>query len=129
MSSLVGGSLDVLTASMRFRTSRQAALASNVVNADTPGYRRVDLRFDDLMRDAALRLERSDPRHLSAGGGGPDRYRTVEGPRGTRPDGNGVDLQQELIQLSRNAGAFSKQATVMARILALRRHAVTGQSG
>jgi hypothetical protein len=39
-----------------------------------------------------------------------------------------VDLQHELVELSRNAGTFSKQATVLARMLALRRVAVTGEN-
>ena len=105
-----------------------------MVNADTPGYRRTDLSFDGLLDDAALRLERTDPGHLGEGGAGgagapgSSAYRTELGPRGTRPDGNGVDLQHELVELSRNAGAFTKHATVLARMLALRRVAVTGES-
>jgi len=132
MSLLGGGDLEALEASLRFRLTRQGALAANVVNADTPGYRRMDLGFDGLLTDAAVRLERTHPGHLGAGGGGGEAgasaYRTEVGPRGTRPDGNGVDLQHELVELSRNAGTFSKQATVLARMLALRRVAVTGES-
>ena len=131
MPSLIGGSVDVLAESMRFRMARQGALASNVVNADTPGYRRVDLAFDARLANASLALRRTDARHLGAGGagaGGGGPYRTEQGPRGTRPDGNGVDLQHELVQLSRNAGAFSRQATVVSRLLALRRIPITGES-
>ncbi len=130
MALLGGDDLAALVASLRFRTTRQAALAANVVNADTPGYRRVDLSFDGLVRDAARRLERTDPRHLAGGGAagpGAAAYRRELGPRGTRPDGNGVDLQHELVQLSRNASAFSKHATVLSRMLALRRVAITGE--
>ena len=125
MSLLGGGDLDALEASLRFRLTRQTALAANVVNADTPGYRRTDLSFDGLLDDAAVRLERTDPGHLGVGGAGAASYRTELGPRGTRPDGNGVDLQHEL---SRNAGNFTKHATVLARMLSLRRVAVTGES-
>ena len=65
MSLLDGGDLDALVASLRFRLTRQSALAANVVNADTPGYRRTDLSFDGLLQDAAVRLERTDPGHLA----------------------------------------------------------------
>ncbi len=128
MPSVVGGSLDALTQSLRFRLARQANLASNVVNADTPGYRRSDLRFEAKLSEAAVRLQRSDPRHLQAGGGTPARWQTERGPRGTRPDGNGVDLQHELVQFSRNASAFTSQATVMSRVLALRRIPIAGET-
>ena len=53
-------------------------------------------------------------------------YRIVRGPRGSRPDGNGVELDREVVELTRNAGQFRDQAAVLARLLALRRIAVTG---
>jgi flagellar basal-body rod protein FlgB len=103
-------------------------LAGNLVNADTPGYRRVDLHFDAALDAAAKRLNRTHPGHLSLGGGphGAD-YRLEAGPRGTRPDGNGVDLDYELVQVSRNAGAFKDRAAVLGRILALRHMAISGR--
>ena len=109
--------------------ARQGALAANVVNADTPGYRRVDLRFAGKLEGARLGLARTDARHLGPGGSGyGDALRLERGPRGARPDGNGVDLQKELVTLSRNASAFSNQATVVSRLLALRRLPMTGES-
>jgi flagellar basal-body rod protein FlgB len=108
---------------MRFRMVRQGALAANVVNADTPRYRRVD--FERLLASAGTRLQRTHPGHLTAGG--ESGYRLVRGPRGSRPDGNGVELDREVIELTRNAGAFRKQAAVLTRLLGLRRMAVTGE--
>ena len=112
---------------MRFRVARQAALASNVSNADTPGYRRVDLDFDAVLNKAAVRLTRTDHRHLGPDTNGADPYPIQRGPRGSRPDGNGVDLNHELIEFSRNAGAFRNQAEVLSRWLALHRIAITGE--
>jgi flagellar basal body rod protein FlgB len=56
-------------------------------------------------------------------------YRVSRGPRGTRPDGNGVDRDQEVVHMSRNAGAFTDAATVLARIYAIRRMSATGELG
>ena len=47
--------------------------------------------------------------------------------RGTRPDGNGVDRDAEVLELSRNAGAFRNQAAILARVVVLRRIAATGE--
>jgi flagellar basal body rod protein FlgB len=104
-----------------------------VAHADTPGYRRRDVErpggFDGQLRDAGLRLERTDPRHLGTGGAGAaGDYRLVTGPRGQRPDGNGVDLESEVVKLRRNAGAFEDQATILSRLLALRRMAATADA-
>ena len=43
---------------------------------------------------------------------------------GSRPDGNGVDLDQELVAAHRNAGAFIDQASVLARVSSLIRTAI-----
>jgi len=129
MQGLLGGAIPLLEAAMRFRVARESALAANLTNADTPGYRRIDLEFDDVLDGAAQRLARTDPRHLGPSGSGiQGDYRVIRGPRGTRPDGNGVEPDRELISLSRNAGAFQDQAALMARLFALRRIGATGQS-
>ena len=113
---------------MRFRMVRQGALAANVANADTPGYRRVDISFEASLGQAASGLAATHSAHITnrdeAASGS---YRVSRGPRGTRPDGNGVDRDQEVVHLSRNAGAFTDAATVLSRIYAIRRMAVTGE--
>ncbi len=43
-------SSDVLLAVLRGCTARKAALAHNLANADTPGYRRVDVDLMDALR-------------------------------------------------------------------------------
>ncbi|MEO7245223.1 MAG: flagellar basal body protein, partial [Rubrivivax sp.] len=52
--------LDKLTSSMDFhakalvlRSERQRVIASNIANADTPGYAARDMSFADAMRDAS----------------------------------------------------------------------------
>lgn len=122
---------------MRFRVARQAVLAANVSNADTPGYRRAELEVAQALDAAggATALRRTHAGHLDAAGrssgpgGAGDNYRLTRGPVGTRPDRNGVELDDELVQLGRNAGAFQDQAAVLNRLLALRRIGATGNAG
>ena len=121
---LLGPPIDQLENAMRFRLMRQGALAANVANADTPGYRRVDLEFADALDRAATDLQRTDARHLDEG---PAGVRIVRGPRGSRLDGNGVDRDLETLELARNAGAFRTQADVLARVYGLARLAATGE--
>ncbi len=123
MGGILGEAFGPLETQLHFRVARQSALAANLANADTPGYRRVDLRFDDALAAAGARLEQRHPRHLAAGEGGMP-YRLEVGPRGTRPDRNGVDLDHELVLAKRNAGEFQDLAGVLARIVALRRAAI-----
>ncbi len=116
--------LATLPQAMRQRMARESVLATNIANADTPGYRRRDLSFDGMLGEARARLERTHARHLPAASGDPSRARIEVGPRGTRPDRNGVDLEQELVAAHRNAGAFIDQANVLARLSALVRTSI-----
>jgi flagellar basal-body rod protein FlgB len=122
---LLGGSIPELESALRFRKLRSAALAANVTNADTPGYRRMDVEFAPALERAAAGLARSDARHFASAGN--EGVKVVEGPRGNRPDGNGVDRDQELLTLTRNAGEFQSQAEILGRIIAMRRMAATGE--
>ncbi len=120
---LMGDAIGPIEEQMRFRIARQAALASNLANADTPGYRRMDLHFDTALEMATLKLERSDGNHL-VGPGEAGNYRIEKGPKGTRPDGNGVNVDKEIILANRNAGGFTDMANIMNRILRIRKSAL-----
>ena len=123
---LVGSVIPALEQSLRFRVARQGVLAANLANVDTPRYQRRDLSFEAELGRAAGSVGRTHPQHL----GGPSEkgYRIHTAPRSDRPDGNGVELQREVVEASRNAGAFSDQAAVMSRLLVMRRIAVTGEA-
>ncbi|NNL84146.1 MAG: hypothetical protein HKP27_00750 [Myxococcales bacterium] len=125
MEPLWGGALVQLEQAMRFRLARQGVLASNVANADTPGYRRRELHFADKLGQEFLKLASSDTSH--SGGSRSLKAHIERGPLGDRPDRNGVDLPRELVELNRNAGAFTDQATVLRRMISLRRTAIVGQ--
>lgn len=125
MDAIAGSTIPALESSLRFRLVRQGLLAANLANADTPGYRRVNASFDAALTRAGHELTRTHPAH-QAHPDGPAGYRIERGPRGSGPDGNGVELQREILEASRNAGAFTKQAAVLSRLLILRRIAITG---
>jgi flagellar basal-body rod protein FlgB len=123
---LLGGSMADLESALRFGVTRQAALAANVANSDTPGYRRIDVEFAPALERAAASLARTDSAHIAnAGNAG---VRVLTGPPGARPDRNGVDRDRELVALARNAGAFGERAEVLARVFTLRRIAATGEN-
>ncbi len=107
------------------RADRQNLLAANLANIDTPGYQPRDLEFEGALREAAevveadaLPLDRTEDGHI----GGPGESITVE-PDGIveRPhtidtlDGNGVDLDQELVRYTDNAMKFTGSAEMLRR--------------
>lgn len=127
MQSLFGPAITTLETSMRLRIARQGVLAGNLANVDTPGYKRVELHFEQALEQSGVRLSRTHSAHLDGAARSAQIRRDPEGE--LRADGNSVDLHSELIETSRNAGAFVEQATVLSRLLLLRRVAITGNVG
>lgn len=116
--------IGALQTAMRFRMARETVLAGNIANADTPGYRRRDVDFQGVLSSTRARMARTDDGHMQAHSSDPHNAKVTVGPLGDRPDGNGVDLDQELVTAHRNAGAFIDQANVLARVSTLLRTAI-----
>ncbi len=75
-----------------------AALAGNVANADTPGFRPRDVAPFAASLGGAGALTRTDPRHLVGTLGGAGLVTAVDGEQA--PDGNGVSLDVEMLRLA-----------------------------
>lgn len=127
MDLLHGSSAIALEDAIRFHNARATVLAGNLANADTPGYRRRDLEFVDALDQAVTSLTRTNSMHFGELGSNPgSRHRLEIGPKGNRPDGNGINLDEEVIAVHRNTAAFTGRASILARIASLTRIAVTG---
>jgi flagellar basal-body rod protein FlgB len=108
---------------------RQAAAVGNIANLDTPGYRTKEVQFADALNDqlAASGLVASDARHL--GGAIPgvadvrSEVKEVQG-LASRRDGNNVQIDRELLGLTRATGDFTKAQTVLAAKFRLVRYAI-----
>ena len=80
--------------------TRQAVIAQNIANADTPGYRPMDVvLFRDLVTGAVgsgMRATRAG--HLNAGGSAADpRLVTASATGQTSPNGNGVSIEEQML--------------------------------
>ena len=111
---------------------KQALVAANLANIDTPGYRTMDFSVELAMqqsrrREPGLVLNRPHPRHLPGGtpAGWPSPVgEAVDGlPR--RNDGNDVDLDREMLQLSRTAAKFGIAAQILRAEFRKLQHAIT----
>lgn len=81
---------------LRLRAERQQVLASNIANADTPGYKAVDFDFNQALADAT-RGSRTP-----AGGALRSPPALVERPGAAAADGNSVDMDTERAQFLDN---------------------------
>lgn len=94
---------------LSLRAYRQQLLASNIANADTPGYKAKDIDFAATLQGALanrpgrLNLGATTPGHIRPGNGQPEaavQYRTAQQPS---LDGNTVDMDVERAQFADNA--------------------------
>ena len=97
---------------------RQALISSNLANVDTPGYKTVDLSFEQELRDATAsegsRLETTNSGHLAIGTETHSAsVKQVEGLT-VRNDMNNVNVDREMAQVSTNAMKFSMVAQLLA---------------
>lgn len=105
---------------MRFLQARQKVLSENVANADTPAYKPKDVvnlgssalqeSVDPSRRlvmaksgyASALAPAVTNPAHISGGVSGYASQDTKGAQFGTRPSGNSVNLEDEMLKVSQN---------------------------
>lgn len=85
------------------RVARNQAIAANVANVDTPGYKAKDVDFKQVLLQSSeqLDLRKTDERHISLGEG-PSAIMTRESQATPRPDGNNVQMEEEMLKLAQN---------------------------
>ena len=78
---------------------RQALVAQNMANADTPGYHARDIEsFADAWRAEKSGMQATRPGHLGASDGASGRYREIETDTPVDPNGNAVSLELEILR-------------------------------
>ena len=84
----------------RWLAARQATIAGNVANANTPGYKALDVQpFEMAMQQARLAMAATSPGHMtSADANAPAPGVRKEEAWDVTHTGNSVSLEQELIK-------------------------------
>lgn len=121
---LFSATLDVLHKTLDLRQQRHTVLASNIANAETPGFVAKDVRFEEALRAAAtppppVPLRRTHPEHL------PHTYPTsidnVQGTLVATPsddvghDLNTVSIDREMAKLMTNTLHYNASAEMLSR--------------
>ncbi len=125
--------LSALRERMQWHQERQRVLAENVANADTPGFRPRDLAAPGLQQSGAitsrdfpkdLQMLRTSVGHLATAGGS-GRFAIARGVGfETRPAGNAVNLEDEMLKVASNQMDFAAATTLYSRSLGLLKTAI-----
>lgn len=106
-----------LTGSLKLRAKaldaawlRNEAIAQNIANVDTPGYKKSTVEFEEHLENAlgngSFKGFTTDGRHIRIGSGDADnvKIRVTKNYRNlsTRLDGNNVDIDSEMASMAKN---------------------------
>lgn len=106
---------------------RHDLLSNNVANSETPGYKKADLDFSSYLERAVnktpVRLNTTSPMHIQ--GSSFTTTAIIRDPSSITPDGNNVDIDKEMAEVSANALHYSALSRQLTSHLSLLRKSIT----
>lgn len=124
--------ISVLEQSLYASSLRHKVISNNIANVNTPGFKKSEVIFEDLLQEQlaekSMPLARTNSRHLP--GGGDDVklapfVNTVE-TTSFRTDGNNVDIDLEMANLAKNNIYYNAVAQQLSRQLSNIKSAING---
>lgn len=113
---------------LRWLERRQATLAQNVANADTPGFVARDVAPFGAVLAGSQGLTVTDPRHLRGAGGVGDARVVRERRSGdVAPNGNAVSLEDQAIRIADTDQAHALAMTLHRRWISLVRSTLSSR--
>lgn len=104
--------IPLLKKQMDSKWLRNEIIANNIANVDTPGFKRSDVLFEELLKSNLeqnrLKLSTTHKGHksnLSLGSIEPKVY--VQSDRVFRNDQNNVDIDKEMVELAKNTLSYN----------------------
>jgi flagellar basal-body rod protein FlgB len=97
-------------------STRQELLAGNIANANTPGYKAVDLQpFEAVLESTKLQMTVSEPGHMAPDPATTAATTEAEGEKGWEVfhSGSNVSVEQELIKANDINRAYSLNTNVV----------------
>jgi flagellar basal-body rod protein FlgB len=125
--------LSALRTRMQWHQERQRVLAENISNSDTPNFKPRDLvepKFDSNGSSAAgtmgsLAMMRTSGSHIApASGGGQTFDQNRKAGFQTRPAGNAVSLEDEMLKISANQMDYAAVTSLYGKSLHLLKTAI-----
>lgn len=114
MSNWLFSNLSILEKGLNAAFLRNQVIADNIANIDTPGYKAKKVEFESILKDCisqgaensvSFKGKKTNPRHMDIGTGSLKDIKPVitrDNNTSIRMDGNNVNIDAEMVELSRN---------------------------
>lgn len=119
--------LNALRQTMSLAAGKEVVATSNLANINTPGYKAKEFTFSDTltqMLSGGPRMVTTDARHISTSDDMTSASTKEADGLAARRDGNTVQIDREMLNLTNAAGEFSKAQTALAAKFRLVRYAI-----
>jgi flagellar basal-body rod protein FlgB len=115
------GLFDVAEQRLAWTDRRQAVLAQNIANANTPGFKPHDLQpfASALGKAGAVAPVRTQPNHLAGTQVAPSPAEVIDRQAAKAPDGNAVALDEQLVKVANTETTHTLVTTIYKKYLAL----------
>lgn len=125
------GLFKLMSKRMGWLTQRQEVLSQNVANANTPDYKPRDLKpftfRDALGADRRMEMNRTDAAHLQPTRGAlDDKVRRQRDPYETKPDGNAVVLEEQMLKVGETSHDYDTALSLYKKQLGMIQTAIRG---
>jgi len=105
---------DLASSQQHWLAVRQAAVAENVANANTPGYVAKDVApFDAVLQQAQLQLVSTEPGHIAADPLSSDEANQDSSPWEVTPSGNSVSMEHEMLKANEVGRDYSMNTAIV----------------
>ncbi len=133
MGSSISGLFDLLVEKMSYLSQRQAVIAENVANVDTPGYKQLELKpfsFSTALKQASSGMVTTNSRHiLPASMAGTNAQTVKSKDTDVSPSGNTVDIEQQMAEVSKTSIDYQTMTGIYRKMTGLFKIAIKGSSG
>ena len=87
---------------------RSKAIAGNIANINTPGYKRKVVNFEDILQDKTFKdveMRSTDSSHIITGTN-PSKPIVISEDQSFNVESNGIDIDKEMVELSKTGLRF-----------------------
>ena len=124
------GLLGLVAQKMTYLNQRQAVLAENVANADTPQYQARDLApftFGDAMKQANIGMSVTHAGHIIPASMAGVNAKTIKTKNNEiLPSGNSVDLETEMMKVSQTSVDYQEATSIYKKLIGMFHIALKG---
>ncbi len=115
MDSIFNSNFDTLKTALDVQLKRQELHAENIANAETPGYKKKYVAFEEYLQQSKmkLRMNTTDEKHLSSSPNTVQAKQITQDNTSITNDENNVDIEMETTEMVKDALRYQVLSRLM----------------